>query len=478
MKKSLKVILIILLGILFIDTIQAILFNNSPSLKVVENYDGGSLYKKDVGIFVQRYICVDGTKKTVFKWEKYSCPVIDNNEKNILDELSIETPGGVILVGKIYKDEKGWYFTPLEVLNIKLTFYIEKPETFENVTRFEMLSNTEDGFDKVIYEKQIVTITGEITNPRGLGKLYIIPYKIEVGRTVDKGYAIPDLKRPANNEAIYNPLELSDKMKSTFESDNYVYNPYMLSEETLKTYGNDFANFYVEFMDAYLNYETHVHCPNKEYADYLSSIVYYENPMFIIDTSYNSFNWYDENNKTISWTYTKNKSEHDLIIDNVKIASNNFLTGIKKTDSEKEKAMKLYNNFNNNMKYDYDALNTRNNIESYYAYINNKGICVTFAIAYSQLLTQIGIENTISSGMVSNGEGHVWNVINIDGVNYFSDTTYQITTTKENKYLYFGMSLSDRLNDGSNFDKESISIGKYNIKKISDIPISNESLNI
>lgn len=78
MKNSLKIILIILVGIVVIDTTQAIIFNNSPFLKVVENYDGGNLYKKDVGIFVQRYSCIDGTKKTVFKWIKYSCSTTNN----------------------------------------------------------------------------------------------------------------------------------------------------------------------------------------------------------------------------------------------------------------------------------------------------------------------------------------------------------------------------------------------------------------
>ena len=33
-----------------------------------------------------------------------------------------------------------------------------------------------------------------------------------------------------------------------------------------------------------------------------------------------------------------------------------------------------------------------------YAYVEKNGICVTFAAAYSQLLTQVGIESTQVSG--------------------------------------------------------------------------------
>lgn len=50
MKKSFKITLVvisIIIGIILLDTAQAILFNNSPIIKVTKTYS--SFHKKDVG---------------------------------------------------------------------------------------------------------------------------------------------------------------------------------------------------------------------------------------------------------------------------------------------------------------------------------------------------------------------------------------------------------------------------------------------
>ena len=66
------IILIVLFAVLIIDTVQAKIFNNRPLFKVVEDYNGGNLAQKDSGVLVYTYVYADGTKKTVFRWEKYA----------------------------------------------------------------------------------------------------------------------------------------------------------------------------------------------------------------------------------------------------------------------------------------------------------------------------------------------------------------------------------------------------------------------
>lgn len=177
-----------------------------------------------------------------------------------------------------------------------------------------------------------------------------------------------------------------------------------------------------------MNYETGVDCPNQGFADKLSVIINYESPLFI-NSAFNSFDWYNEKNQTITWNYTKTEKQHNEIISIIKNASNGFLEGVKATDSEREK-----------------------------------------------LLTQAGIENTTVSGNNSSGETHIWNLITIDNKNYFADTTYQISGTEDNPYYYFGMGMDARFNDGSGFDKNNVSIGKYAIKTINDISVSEKSI--
>ncbi len=81
MKKSLKItiiIIVIIVGIIVLDTIQAKMFDNSPLLKIREYYNGGNikdgtnLYCVDNGILVKAYQYGNGHRNVVFRWEKYN----------------------------------------------------------------------------------------------------------------------------------------------------------------------------------------------------------------------------------------------------------------------------------------------------------------------------------------------------------------------------------------------------------------------
>lgn len=89
MKKSLKIMFIIIavvVGIIVMDTIQAIVFNNSPLLKIRENFNGGSTHYIDKGLVVNHYNCTNKEKKTLFKKAKYSCPIDENKKPNEVTE--------------------------------------------------------------------------------------------------------------------------------------------------------------------------------------------------------------------------------------------------------------------------------------------------------------------------------------------------------------------------------------------------------
>ena len=97
MKKSLKITLIVLgvlIGIIFLDTLQAKIFNNSPLLKIRDNLDGGSLDYVDKGLFVNYYHCNNSEKVTTWKNTKFACSVKEesNEEKyfKTIDNITIE----------------------------------------------------------------------------------------------------------------------------------------------------------------------------------------------------------------------------------------------------------------------------------------------------------------------------------------------------------------------------------------------------
>ena len=94
-KKIIIITLCSIIGLIFLDFIVALLFNNSPIIKIRDYYNGGSTVYKDKGIFTNTYKCSDGKTKTVLKTTKYVCPMKDI-EKDIKETITItfDTKGG------------------------------------------------------------------------------------------------------------------------------------------------------------------------------------------------------------------------------------------------------------------------------------------------------------------------------------------------------------------------------------------------
>ena len=97
-KKIVIISLCSIIGLIFLDFIVALSFNNSPIIKIRDNYNGGSTVYKDKGIFTNTYKCTDGKTKTVLKTTKYVCPMNDI-EKDIKEAITItfDTKGGSII---------------------------------------------------------------------------------------------------------------------------------------------------------------------------------------------------------------------------------------------------------------------------------------------------------------------------------------------------------------------------------------------
>ena len=90
MKKGLKITLIVLgvlVNIVALDTLQAIIFDNSPFLKIRDNLDGGTIDYIDKGIFVNHYHCNSNEKVTTWKGTKFACSI----KENLNDKITIKS---------------------------------------------------------------------------------------------------------------------------------------------------------------------------------------------------------------------------------------------------------------------------------------------------------------------------------------------------------------------------------------------------
>ena len=126
------------------------------------------------------------------------------------------------------------------------------------------------------------------------------------------------------------------------------------------------------------------------------------------------------------------------------------------------------------MVYDDSALEDLERKDSYFAYLHNSGVCITFANVYNQLLTQVGIKATLASCDYDATMGHMWSVVTLDGEDYFCDPTFELSYDKGNGYIYFGMSYSDRTKDG--VGKDGIRAGRYYTSAVVPEMIAEQSL--
>lgn len=419
-----------------------------------------------------------GTDPVVPEETNSVTPEETNPAISIKEPVDIETIGGVVIVGTIGFDEAGWHIVPEQPLNITYNYFYNNPSVFPEQTNIRMIDPKIDGMDKAVYLGQTVTVHGEFRFVRNdFETLYLSPYTITMGKIVEESYGDSDLKAPEGPVDLYDRSQpLPKYLDSMFVDGKYIYNAFMLSEESLQLMGNDFVLFYCDFVDAILGYRSEIPCPEKVYAEMLSSVIYYDFPLFnACAEPFEFFKHYDSESNTIRIAYRYSEEEHRKLLEKFLAAADEMLATVTPDMSDIEKAKNIYHALCTRMVYDDSALKNFERKDSYYAYLHNSGVCITFANVYNQLLTQVGIKTTLATCEYTATMGHVWSVVTLDGKQYFCDPTFELSQDNGNGYIYFGMNYSDRIENG--VGKDGIRAGKYFTYTVLPEMISEQSLN-
>ncbi|EJO5346280.1 DUF5050 domain-containing protein [Clostridium botulinum] len=125
---------------------------------------------------------------------------------------------------------------------------------------------------------------------------------------------------------------------------------------------------------------------------------------------------------------------------------------IKSGMSELEKEMAIHDYIVLNTKYDKGALDGNESSDfiftSYGCIVNNLAVCDGYAKAMQLLLNKVGVYTIRVTGN-SNGVGHAWNIVRINGENYQVDATWNdpLPDSGYVRYRYFNMSDEDMSKD-------------------------------
>jgi len=395
----------------------------------------------------------------------------------IKEPVDIETVGGAVIVGKIGYDEGGWYLQPEQPLNVTYEYFLDNPSVFPMQTRIAMFDPAVDGVEKAQYLGQTVTLEGTFRFYRNdFETLYFSPYTITIGKLVLQSYGAPDLMIPEEPENLYDPSwPLPKYMDPMVQDGQYIYNAFMLSEESIQLMGNDFATFFVGFVDAFLNYRSEFECPEKRFAEMLSTVIYYDFPLYSACAETVEYvKHYDSKTGMISIVYKYDEQTHIDMIARFMEAANTLLADTSPDKTDVGNAKSIYHALCTRVTYDYSALTEFERKESYYAYLNNSGVCTTFANAYNQLLNQVGIKTTLAHCTSAETIGHSWSAVTLNGKQYFCDPTYELNYDGGAGYRFFGMNYADRIEDGTG--AQGIRYGRYYTRSMDATMIADHSI--
>lgn len=132
--------------------------------------------------------------------------------------------------------------------------------------------------------------------------------------------------------------------------------------------------------------------------------------------------------------YTVKKSERDKMRSELEARVNEILNGVSAQADEytREKHFNDYICDHTEYVTDGKLINT-----AYGCLVNGKALCEGFSRAFKLLCNESGIECDLISG-ISQGENHMWNIVNIDGAHSYVDVTWN-SSEEDLRYMYFNI---------------------------------------
>lgn len=207
---------------------------------------------------------------------------------------------------------------------------------------------------------------------------------------------------------------------------------------TLYTVSNEMPEGYIKLIEKYDNV-------NSDITVAYNALLYDHNEIFWMPNSYMITDYQKDNitytaiafsyngeNKSVDYNVTKEKRNNMQGALNLRIKKILGLTENLKSDYEVEKFFNDYICKNTEYKKEGWLLNT-----AYGALINGQAHCEGYSRAFKLLCNKAGLECDLVIG-TSFDEGHMWNVVNLDGIHNYVDVTWNDRADYKS-YQYFNI---------------------------------------
>lgn len=241
---------------------------------------------------------------------------------------------------------------------------------------------------------------------------------------------------------------------------HFEFKPVVISTIFRDIMGEDMYKAYCNYVEAVQNGEDSFEVKDEHTYDWMiGQFPCQLQPLYFVYTESNYGGAYKDGRATFQYKIPKDElaaKEKDF----EKLVTDILNENLRDDYSDFEKALALYIYISNNYTYDYDTYrkmsdNPAIQVSGYKFLTEKTGICSECAVAYSYLLLQAGVDATVAGGTGSDGEGHEWSYLTINGKHYHVDATFAMG--HPNSLAYFMMTDEKReLENGYTKKKTSI----------------------